>query len=308
MADINVIHPYTRNKTREHVRIESVKEYCKKEPLIIIKTIRMRLQWVRELMDRKEVDNMKVIHLVRDPRGSLTSMERLMWNTADMEACAKIHQDLQEKETMLSLYPSRYTFIKYEDLCRDPYGQTRRLLRFIRDQAGDGPNTENKTMINVKPPVGREEDRTRLDPAMYQDLPKGILDFLSNHLHPISHGKFGPFTTERNTASMYQRWRWIITAKQLESVQAACKPVIRALGHRLFRSFAAYTVAVSNRFDVLGALEDPLELWDTFKCETLQAAKESIGERLRSRRGFVSTEPLENIEKSRAARLAGNQD
>ncbi|KAG0717728.1 hypothetical protein GWK47_053853 [Chionoecetes opilio] len=39
-------------------------------------------------------------------------------------------------------------------------------------------------------------------------------------------------------------------------------------------------------FDVLGALEDPVELWDTFKRETLQAAKECIGEHPRSRRSF----------------------
>ncbi|KAG0730184.1 LINE-1 retrotransposable element ORF2 protein [Chionoecetes opilio] len=38
------------------------------------------------------------------------------------------------------------------------------------------------------------------------------------------------------------------------------------------------------------------------------AAKECIGERPRSRRGFVSTETLEKIEESRAARLAGNRD
>ncbi|KAG0728658.1 hypothetical protein GWK47_003676 [Chionoecetes opilio] len=38
------------------------------------------------------------------------------------------------------------------------------------------------------------------------------------------------------------------------------------------------------------------------------AAKECIGERTRSRRGFVSTETLEKIEESHAARLAGNQD
>ncbi|KAG0722413.1 hypothetical protein GWK47_006041 [Chionoecetes opilio] len=69
-----------------------------------------------------------------------------------------------------------------------------------------------------------------------------------------------------------------------------------------------YAVAVSNRFDVLGALGDPVELWDTFKRETLQAAKECIGERPRSRRGFVSTETLEKIEESHAARLAGNWD
>ncbi|KAG0723422.1 Transposon TX1 uncharacterized protein [Chionoecetes opilio] len=69
-----------------------------------------------------------------------------------------------------------------------------------------------------------------------------------------------------------------------------------------------YAVAVSNRFDVLGAFGDPVELWDTFKRETQQAAKECIGERPRSRRGFVSTETLEKIEESRAARLAGNRD
>ncbi|KAG0721945.1 hypothetical protein GWK47_045409 [Chionoecetes opilio] len=47
---------------------------------------------------------------------------------------------------------------------------------------------------------------------------------------------------------------------------------------------------------------------NTFKRETLLAAKECIGERPRSRCGFVSTETLGNIEESRAARLAGNQD
>ncbi len=67
-------------------------------------------------------------------------------------------------------------------------------------------------------------------------------------------------------------------------------------------------MAVSNRIEVLGALEDPVELWDTFKRETLKAAKECIGERPRSRGGFVSAETLENIEESRAARLAGNLD
>ena len=38
-----------------------------------------------------------------------------------------------------------------------------------------------------------------------------------------------------------------------------------------------YTVTVSNWFGVLDTLEDPEELWDTFKRETLEAAKECIG-------------------------------
>ncbi|KAG0728951.1 hypothetical protein GWK47_031366 [Chionoecetes opilio] len=71
---------------------------------------------------------------------------------------------------------------------------------------------------------------------------------------------------------------------------------------KTFRSSDHGILYVSNRFDVLGALGDPVELWYTFKRETLQAAKECIGERPRSRRGFVSTETLE---KSRRVALPG---
>ena len=42
-----------------------------------------------------------------------------------------------------------------------------------------------------------------------------------------------------------------------------------------------YAVTVSNRFGVLDTIEDSEELWDTFKRETLEAAKECIGERPR---------------------------
>ena len=38
-----------------------------------------------------------------------------------------------------------------------------------------------------------------------------------------------------------------------------------------------FAVKVSNRFGALDTLEDPGELWDTFKRETLEAAKECIG-------------------------------
>ena len=69
-----------------------------------------------------------------------------------------------------------------------------------------------------------------------------------------------------------------------------------------------YTVTVSNWIKMLGALEDPVELCDTFKRKTLESTKWCIGERPRSQGGLVLVETLDNIEKSRTARLAGNQD
>ena len=67
-------------------------------------------------------------------------------------------------------------------------------------------------------------------------------------------------------------------------------------------------VTVSNRFEVLDLLEDPVDLWDTFKRETLEAARGCVGWRPRSQGGLASAETLDSIEKSRAARLAGSRD
>ena len=60
-----------------------------------------------------------------------------------------------------------------------------------------------------------------------------------------------------------------------------------------------YAVTVSNQFGALNTLEDPEEPWDTFKRETLEAASECIGERLRSWSGFISVETLQSIEEYR---------
>ena len=65
-----------------------------------------------------------------------------------------------------------------------------------------------------------------------------------------------------------------------------------------------YALTVSNRFEVLDALKNPVELWDTFKRETLEAARGC----LRSRVGFASAETLNSIVKSFAARPAGSRD
>ena len=59
-----------------------------------------------------------------------------------------------------------------------------------------------------------------------------------------------------------------------------------------------YAVTVSNRSEVLDAIEDPVKLWETFKRETLEAAKWCVGWRPRSQGGIPSAETLDSIEKS----------
>ena len=65
-----------------------------------------------------------------------------------------------------------------------------------------------------------------------------------------------------------------------------------------------YAVRVCNRFGVLESLENPEEIGDTFKRETLKTAKERIGKCLRSQSGFALVKMLEGNKESRVARLA----
>lgn len=63
-----------------------------------------------------------------------------------------------------------------------------------------------------------------------------------------------------------------------------------------------------TQLNALNTHENPLELWDAFKCETLQAPREYNGGHPRSESDFASEEAVENTEKSRAPLLAGNRD
>lgn len=131
---------------------------------------------------------------------------------------------------------------RYEDLCRDPYGQTRRLLRFIHDQGDGEPTTQGS---KSQPSVGTTTEGGR-DASW--DLPTGVRDFLRSHLHSTPPDMKGPYTTERDTSSMYQGWRWIITQEELQVLEPMCQNVIEALGHRMFHNYTAVRNASLSLF------------------------------------------------------------
>ncbi|XP_069941991.1 carbohydrate sulfotransferase 3-like [Cherax quadricarinatus] len=87
----NIKHHYIKDKSKEQIVLHAVNEHCKMEPIRIIKTIRTRLQWTKQLLEDKDL-NLKVIHLVRDPRGSFVSTLNLEWNLTTSNVCHKILQ------------------------------------------------------------------------------------------------------------------------------------------------------------------------------------------------------------------------
>lgn len=212
----SIRHPYTFKKDFKSVDFERIKGYCHQEPLRIVKTIRTRLAWVTELL---QVDpNLKVIHLVRDPRGSLKSAAKVNWQMDPKKTCSEVMEDLQARKEMEKIYPNRYLFVKYEDLARDPFKKTVDIFRFLRGKS--------------------------------VQLPKRVQKYLWKHTtnwHKVQK----PFGTHRPSEKIYQHWRNTISEAELNTYEAACGDVIHALGHRIFGSEKmARNLTLSLNYDV----------------------------------------------------------
>ena len=77
----------------------------------VTKTVRMGAQPLLELMADPTLD-LRVIHLVRDPRGTLQSRMRLSWCTAEVcsdpkTVCSDLMADLRTAEQLQKKYPDR---------------------------------------------------------------------------------------------------------------------------------------------------------------------------------------------------------
>lgn len=79
---------------------------CQRHPIRVVKTIRTRVAWLVPLLSDPTLD-IKVIHLVRDPRPSLISAWSLGWNSSAQDTCKDIDQDMAAGRMLAKLYPER---------------------------------------------------------------------------------------------------------------------------------------------------------------------------------------------------------
>ena len=71
---------------------------------------------------------------MRDPRGSLYSMQKLLLHRLTPEYhCPLILDDVVSAPALAADYPGRFISITYEDFCLDPYGED--LSRLLEGNA-----------------------------------------------------------------------------------------------------------------------------------------------------------------------------
>lgn len=180
-----------------------IKDVCSKAHVRLIKTTRLHMRHVRsflQTLDRSTISTLKIVYLVRDPRGIYNSRKNLSWcqnkTCADPKAiCDELSEDLTEYRKLKSEMPDRFIMIRYEDL-------------------------------SLFPQV------TSVDLSQQLELPfsKQAERFLHSHtaVNPESHDseKDNPYSTRRNSVSTAVEWVSEMTAAEIDRTQSACKSVI----------------------------------------------------------------------------------
>ncbi|XP_053407796.1 carbohydrate sulfotransferase 1-like [Mercenaria mercenaria] len=109
--------------------------FCKEAQLWALKFIRLSMEDASKLLPL--YPNMKIIHLVRDPRGIMHSRLKIQVVTAktfkkDVKVhCSTIEKDLKVSKEILKKQPTRLKILHYEDLAENPLETAETLFKFL---------------------------------------------------------------------------------------------------------------------------------------------------------------------------------
>ena len=108
-------------------------------------------------------DNIKLIHLIRDPRAIINSrIGANFFPTKDVLSiaevlCNKMLHDYQAGRKLLIQYPKRFRFVYYEDLTDNPLNKIKALYRYLGFSLDE---TKYSRVVNIKT-LGSSNNKTQ---------------------------------------------------------------------------------------------------------------------------------------------------
>ena len=175
-----------------------MKSSCQKTRIRSAKVLRMDMSSVEELL--KQDHEIKVIYLIRDPRGIiLSTMNTLLMaknslgsiNNEAYGLCKKMESDYKTYKDLIRLYPERIRLVRYEDISENLVIASHLLYEFI----GVIPSIE-----------------------------------VDQHLNSISSSKEngGNYSQERqNSSETASAWRHKLSQDHREMVESVCEKVLQ---------------------------------------------------------------------------------
>jgi len=172
--------------------------FCPLFPFQSIKTVRLRLSLTQPLVEEL---NVRVLLLVRDPRGTMESRKHRDWcpGNKDCEDPARLCQDLQSDyeafQTLSKQFPGRYKMFRYEDFSMDPYNNTKEIFNFFGFS-----------------------------------FHKHVVEFLDTHTKANIGGVSSTF---RDSKTAPFKWRERLKKEEVLEIQAKCKDAMKLWGYKL---------------------------------------------------------------------------
>ncbi|XP_068244085.1 carbohydrate sulfotransferase 1-like isoform X2 [Palaemon carinicauda] len=177
---------------------------CLRKRNKLLKVIRFRVSWAKELLNQDA--SLKVIHIVRDPRGTFQSLKsHKMVQRNYSQWCPKIQEDLEIGPLVSASFPKSFMSIKYEDLCYDPVGISLEIWSFL---------------------MGRNAT----------SLPDTWSKYLDAHTKVSDKRQFSEYNTMRDSEKEAEAWRYEIDEQTLVGVERECAKVLELLEHNKFGS------------------------------------------------------------------------
>ena len=109
---------------------------CKQFAVHLMKTVRLPLRATRRIIEESVHQELKIIFLIRDPRGIMTSRARKRWChqascTSASQLCRQMKDDLEFFEKYSKLYPNTFYKIQFENFIVNVEEETRKLFAFL---------------------------------------------------------------------------------------------------------------------------------------------------------------------------------
>lgn len=174
--------------------------FCKLFPFQSMKVVRLRLSLFEEILQDPML-NVKILYLVRDPRGTLQSRKHREWCPGNQDCydpvrlCSDLISDYSAAIRFQRKFPDRFKIFRYEDLSLKPYERVENIMNFF----GFGMHSS-------------------------------VIQYLDTHTK-VNYG--GVSSTYRDSKSAPFHWRNDLTFEEVESIQHACKSAMKLWGYAL---------------------------------------------------------------------------
>ena len=193
-----------------------MRDKCLTSKLRVIKTIRMSMGQTEYLLER--IRNLKIVHLVRDPRGIITSRTRgdfLREENKEQllsarEICKTFMADIYAADILKKKFPGRIKRFRYEDIAVNTSQSVQELYDFIG-----------------------------------LDVPSIMPQWIRNH---TSSGEYNGYygLVRKDSSQVAYKWKTSLSRKTIAETDSICNTFYTIAGYNQYSGITSETVKHAN--------------------------------------------------------------